>query len=71
MAVPAGLAYGYARALRREIIFRNRKLVEKHTLPATSSYGSDEVVVYSCTDDATSHGNFFPETYAAILKRPE
>jgi hypothetical protein len=71
MAVPAGLAYGYARALRREIIFRNRKLVEKHTLPATSSYGSDAVVVYSCDDEATSHGNFFPETYAAILKRPE
>jgi hypothetical protein len=71
MAVPAGFGYGYARSLRREIIFRNRRLVEKHALASISSYGQEEVVVYACSNDGASHGNFFPESYAAILKRPE
>lgn len=70
MVLRAGLGYGYARALRREIISRNRRLVEKSALAAASSYGPDEVVVYSCSSDGSSHGNFFPESYAAILSHP-
>lgn len=62
---------GYARALRREIIQRNRRLVEEHSLAATSSYGKEEVVVYRPAEDGVAHGNFFSASYAAILKSPE
>jgi hypothetical protein len=57
---------GYAQALRREIIHRNRLLVEGGERVAVSSYGRQEVVVYPA--DGSSHGNFFPESYSAILR---
>lgn len=59
---------GYAQALRREIIARNRRLVEGG-IAAVSSYGQGEVVVYPA--DGRIHGNFAPESYAAILKAPD
>lgn len=57
---------GYAQALRREIIYRNRKLVEGGALAAVSSYGPEQVVVYPA--DGAAHGNFFSESYRAILR---
>ncbi|ABF40920.1 hypothetical protein Acid345_1919 [Candidatus Koribacter versatilis Ellin345] len=57
--------------LRREIIVRNQRRVRNGAEVGVKSYGRDEVVVYSESPDGRSHGNFFPESYAAILKRPE
>ncbi len=62
---------GYARALRREIIQRSRRLVEEGSLAATCSYGKEEVVVYRPAQGGLDHGNFFPASYAAILKSPD
>ena len=62
---------GHARALRREIIQRNQRLVDEGSLAAISSYGKDEVVVYPSAEDGVLHGNFYPASYAAILKSPE
>lgn len=62
---------GYARALRREIIQRNQRLVEEGSLAATRSYGKEEVVVYRLAQEGLAHGNFFPASYAAILKSPD
>jgi hypothetical protein len=66
-----GLRPAYARALRREIVARNHRLVKQHGLLSVCSYGTDEVVVYSATEDGVSHGNFFAPSYAAILAAPE
>lgn len=62
---------GYARALRREIIQRNQRLVEEGSLAATRSYGKEEVVVYRLAQEDMAHGNFFPASYASILKSPD
>lgn len=63
--------FGYACALRRELIGRSRERAKALGLKAVSSYGADEVVVFARTDDAEAHGNFFPQTYAAILASSE
>lgn len=63
--VPA--SFGYARALRREIIARNRKLAQQQGTAFTCSYGPEEVVVYSAALDSAAHGNFHPRSYAAIV----
>ncbi len=65
-----GVHSGFARALRREIIARNQGLVRDHDLPAASGYGREEVVVYAAADDGSMHGNFFPQSYAAIAANP-
>jgi len=68
-SVPA-FSCGYARALRREIIARNQKLARERHLDAVSSYGRDEVVVYTHSAECTHHGNFFPGSYRAIQRNP-
>ncbi len=60
-----------AGALRREIIARNQRLTRNAGEAGVSRYGRDEVVVHSVSPDGVSHGNFFPESYAAILHRPD
>ncbi|HEY3929115.1 MAG TPA: hypothetical protein VGL89_12120 [Candidatus Koribacter sp.] len=60
------IGFGYARALRREIIARNKKFAEERHLASVSGYGKEEVVVYAACE--TEHGNFFPESYAAIIR---
>lgn len=63
-----GAPFGYASALRREIIARNHKMVQEQRLPAASSYGQQAVVVYALADDGTTHGNFFSQSYTAIVE---
>ncbi len=70
MGLGTGIPSGYARALRGEIIARNRKLAEEQSLSSASSYGRDAVVVYTLSNDARAHGNFFPESFAAIARTP-
>ncbi len=58
---------GYAGALRREIIARSERRVKAESLTAVTSYGRGAVVVYAASEDGTSHGNFHPQSHAAIL----
>ena len=58
----------YAAKLRLELSERNRAFAQKHGLPSQLSYGSSPVVVYSPC--GFLHGNFFPESYAAIQMNP-
>lgn len=69
MASLARPGFGHARALRQEIIRRNQQLVKNGGFSAVSSYGSEAVVVY--LQQGNAHGNFFPQSYAAILESPE
>jgi len=62
---------GCARALRREIIARNRRLAEEGALTSVSSYGPDQVVVYAASEDGKTNGNFFPTSYKAITDSPQ
>ena len=55
----------FANLLRLELIERNRKFQQKHSLAGVLSYGSAPVVVYE--PEAGRHGNFHPESYEAIL----
>ena len=71
MFSPAVPSYGYARALRREIIQRNQKMAKERALASVSSYGPEEVVVYPSSEDGATHRNFFAESYAAIVATPE
>lgn len=64
MSLTVGLQPGWARALRREIIGRNRRLAEKLGLAVVSSYGADEVVVFRAP------GNLFAESYEAVVATP-
>ena len=57
--------------LRREIIARNQRLVRNGAENGVIRYGREELVVYAEAEDGRSHGNFFAESYAAIVKRPE
>ena len=66
MSTPS-VNFGYARALRREIIARNRKLAETKGVISACTQGPEGVVVYSAAEDGRTHGNFFPQSYAAIL----
>ncbi len=60
---------GGATLLRREICARNHKYAQRHSLPHCLSYGELPVVAYEPHDGG--HGNFLPETYAAILANPQ
>jgi hypothetical protein len=71
MSSGVGVGTGYASALRREIIARNQRLLGNGTKSAVSSYGREPVVVYAAEEDISGHGNFFPESYKAIVSRPE
>ncbi len=57
--------------LRREIIARNQRMVRDRGLEAVASYGREPVVVYLPAAGGGSHGNFFAESFASILTRPE
>lgn len=57
-----------AALLRREICVRNHDYAKRNSLPHCLSYGELPVVVYEPYHEG--HGNFLPETYAAILSRP-
>lgn len=57
----------YAGALRRELRLRNRAYARSYQLPHCLSYGELPVVAYEPYEDDTRHGNFLPETYAAIV----
>lgn len=60
----------YATSLRRELSLRNHSYARKYQLPHCLSYGELPVVAYEPYADGTHHGNFLPETYAAILAKP-
>jgi hypothetical protein len=57
--------YPCSTLLRRELSARNQAYARQHSLPHCLSYGELPVVVYEPYEAA--HGNFLPETYAAIL----
>ena len=58
----------HASLLRLELSERNRKFARAHGLAAELSYGSSPVVVYFPEEDR--HGNFFSDSYRAILANP-
>ena len=60
----ASSAY-FASQLRHELRERNVAFAQKHRLAHQLSYGEAPVVCYEPDGDA--HGNFLPETYAAIM----
>jgi hypothetical protein len=60
--------FPYADQLRRELGVLNRQYALKHCLPSRESYGETPVICYLPSDDGSSHGNFLPESYRAILK---
>ena len=59
---------GFAAALRSELCARNAEFARKHRLAHQLSYGEAPVVCYEPCEG--SHGNFLPETYAAITANP-
>lgn len=61
-------SFPYAAELRRELSVRNRRYAANHGLPSRESYGDPPVICYLPAEDGSSHGNFLPETYRAILK---
>ncbi len=54
--------------LRRELCFRAEEYARKHALPHCLTYGANPVVAFEPHENG--HGNFLPETYAAILANP-
>ncbi len=54
--------------LRRELCFRAEQYARKNGLPHCLRYGANQVVAFEPHDGG--HGNFLPETYAAILANP-
>ncbi len=60
----ASSAY-YASQLRHELRERNVEFAQKHRLAHQMSYGAAAAVCYEPEGEA--HGNFLPETYAAIV----
>lgn len=57
-----------AAALRQELRARNLSFADKYRLSHRLSYGEAPVVCYE--PDGSAHGNFLPETYAAIIANP-
>ena len=55
----------YAGLLRHELRARNLEFARKHKVAHQLSYGDAPVVCYE--PDGPAHGNFLPETYAAIM----
>lgn len=70
MSSGSSLSFGYARALRREILARNEKLAQGQVLPGASSYGREPVVVYAADEESNAHGNFYGPSYGAIQQTP-
>jgi hypothetical protein len=61
----------YASQLRHELCLRNRAFALQRQLPHVESYGGMAVPVYSPHPTRRRHGNFFDESYAAMLAIPE
>lgn len=61
----------YASELRLELSLRNRAFALQRQLPHVESYGGMPVTVYPPHPTRRRHGNFFDESYAAILAIPE
>ncbi len=66
----ANSAY-YASQLRLELSLRNRAFALQRQLPHVESYGGMAVTVYQPHPTRRRHGNFFDESYAAMLAVPE
>jgi len=66
----AGSAY-YAQQLRLELALRNRAFALQRRLPHVESRGGMAVTVYEPHPTRRQHGNFFDESYAAMLAIPE
>lgn len=61
----------YASQLRLELALRNREFALKRQLPHVESFGGMAVTVYHPHPTRRRHGNFFDESYAAMLAIPE
>ena len=61
----------YAAQLRLELSQRNRAFALQRQLPHVESYGGMAVTVYQPHPTRRRHGNFFDESYAAMLAVPE
>jgi hypothetical protein len=61
----------FAGELRREICARNAEFANARGLRHSLSYGSEPVTVYAPEPDGRAHGNFYPASYRAILRRPD
>ena len=66
----ASSAY-YASQLRLELSLRNQAFARERRLPHVESYGGLPVTVYAPHPTRRRHGNFFDESYAAMLAVPE
>lgn len=62
--------FSWAEVLRRELSLRNREYANRASLFFRESIGS-RVVCYQASDDLARHGNFLPQSYQAILKKPQ
>jgi hypothetical protein len=61
----------YASQLRYELSLRNRAFASERRLSHVESYGGMGVTVYEPQRGRRRHGNFFDESYAAIVAKPE
>src|SRR5271157_896758 len=61
----------YASQLRLELSLRNQAFALKRRLPHVESYGGMAVTVYQPHATRRRHGNFFDESYAAMVAIPE
>ena len=66
----ASSAY-YASQLRHELSLRNRAFALQRQLSHVESFGGMAVTVYQPHPTRRRHGNFFDESYAAMLAIPE
>jgi hypothetical protein len=60
----------YASQLRLELSLRNRAFALERQLPHVESHGGMAVTVYEPHPTRQRHGNFFDESYAAMLAMP-
>jgi hypothetical protein len=59
----------YAGELKRDICARNTEFAKLKCLAHVPSYGAMPVTVYAPEAEGRQHGNFYPASYRAILKR--
>src|SRR6185312_11159666 len=59
----------FASALRQELCARNADFAREKGYIHAPSYGAMPVTVYAPEADGKRHGNFYPASYRAILKR--
>jgi hypothetical protein len=61
-------SFPYAASLRAEIAACNRRYSTQYDISVCESMGRPPVLCYAPSDDGLAHGNFFSESYRAILK---